>query len=146
MYTEMDRGIQTVIDALKDNKMWENTVLIFVSDNGGPLDHCTNEPLRGGKHTFFEGGVRVMSFVSGPLVPPTRRGTRWSGMAASADWYKTITEVRVRGICIYIYIYIGTYTGVPIHIYIYMYTYVYKYVCTFVWWVMYGGPEGAGGG
>ena len=96
MYTEMDSGIQTVIDALKDNNMWENTVLIFVSDNGGPLDHCTNEPLRGGKHTFLEGGVRVMSFVSGPLVPPARRGMRWSGMAASADWYKTITEVRVR--------------------------------------------------
>ena len=92
MYTELDSGIETVIRALKANKMWDTTVLIFVSDNGGPLDHCTNEPLRGGKHTFFEGGVRVMSFVSGPLIPPARRGTRWSGMAASADWYKTITE------------------------------------------------------
>jgi hypothetical protein len=40
---------------------------------------------------FFEGGVRVMSFVSGPLIPPDRRGTRWAGMAASADWYATIT-------------------------------------------------------
>jgi hypothetical protein len=55
MYTELDRGIQTVIDALQETQMWENTVLIFVSDNGGPLDHCTNMPLRGGKHTFFEG-------------------------------------------------------------------------------------------
>ena len=92
MYTEMDSGIRTVIDALKDNDMWDDTILIFVSDNGGPLDHCTNEPLRGGKHTFFEGGVRVMSFVSGPMIPPARQGTRWSGMAASADWYRTITE------------------------------------------------------
>ena len=72
--------------------MWENTVTIFVSDNGGPLDHCTNSPLRGGKHTFLEGGVRVMSFISGPLIPPARRGTRWTGMAASADWYKIIVE------------------------------------------------------
>ena len=64
---------------------------VQVSDNGGPLDHCTNGPLRGGKHTFFEGGVRVMSFVSGPLIPASRRGTRWTGMAASADWYETIT-------------------------------------------------------
>ena len=92
MYTEMDSGIQTVIDALQDNNMWDDTILIFVSDNGGPLDHCTNEPLRGGKHTFFEGGVRVMSFVSGPMIPAARQGTRWSGMAASADWYRTITE------------------------------------------------------
>ena len=92
MYTELDRGIQTVIDALREKQMWEQTVLIFVSDNGGPLDHCTNSPLRGGKHTFLEGGVRVMSFISGPLIPPARRGTRWTGMAASADWYKTIVE------------------------------------------------------
>ena len=35
MYTELDRGIQTVIDALQEKSMWENTVLIFVSDNGG---------------------------------------------------------------------------------------------------------------
>lgn len=90
MYTELDAGIETVIDALKLNSMWDNTVLIFVSDNGGPLDHCTNEPLRGGKHTFFEGGVRVMAFISGPMIPAGRRGTRWAGMAASADWYATI--------------------------------------------------------
>ena len=44
------------------------------------------------RHTFLEGGVRVMSFISGPLVPAARRGTRWTGMAASADWYKTIVE------------------------------------------------------
>ena len=92
MYTELDSGINVVIGALKANGMWDNTVLIFVSDNGGPLDHCTNAPLRGGKHTFYEGGVRVMSFVSGPLIPAARRGTTWPGMAASADWYKTITE------------------------------------------------------
>ena len=59
---------------------------------GGPLDHCTNAPLRGGKHTFFEGGVRVTSFMSGPVVPAHRRGTEWHGMAASADWYKTLVE------------------------------------------------------
>ena len=35
MYTELDRGIQTVIDALQEKRMWESTVLIFVSDNGG---------------------------------------------------------------------------------------------------------------
>jgi arylsulfatase A-like enzyme len=52
MYTELDIGIQVVVDALKQKQMWESTVLIFVSDNGGPLDHSTNAPLRGGKHTF----------------------------------------------------------------------------------------------
>lgn len=91
MYTELDTGIQQTISALEQNGMWERTALIFVSDNGGPLDHCTNAPLRGGKHTFFEGGIRVVSLISGPLIPEARRGTRWAGMAASADWYATIT-------------------------------------------------------
>ena len=52
---------------------------------------CTGDNAAGpGKHTFLEGGVRVMAFISGPQIPPGRRGTRWTGMAASADWYKTI--------------------------------------------------------
>ena len=93
MYTELDWGIEKVIAALKANdNMWGNTIMVFVSDNGGPLDHSTNTPLRGGKHTFFEGGVRVAAFISGPLIPAARRGTRWAGMAASADWYATIVE------------------------------------------------------
>eukprot|EP00660_Eupelagonema_oceanica_P011203 gene11203-23910_t len=93
MYTELDRGIASVVAALGRKGMWDSSVLVFVSDNGGPLPQGnSNHPLRGGKHTFFEGGVRVAAFVSGPLIPRGRRGSRWSGMAASADWYKTIVE------------------------------------------------------
>ena len=92
MYTELDEQVGKVVDALKARGMWESTALIFVSDNGGPLDHTTNAPLRGGKHTFLEGGVRVTAFIAGPLVPPARRGGEWWGMAASADWYHTLVE------------------------------------------------------
>lgn len=94
MYTEMDAAVGGVVAALKRQAMWENTVVVFVSDNGGPLDHCTNFPLRGGKHTFFEGGVRVTSFISGPgaRIPSNRRGAEWGGLAASADWYHTLVE------------------------------------------------------
>ena len=53
MLTELDYGVAEVVAALKAQGMWENTVLAFYSDNGGPLDHSTNFPLRGGKHTFF---------------------------------------------------------------------------------------------
>ena len=92
MYSEMDSQVGNLVGALRAKGMWPNTALVFVSDNGGPLDHATNHPLRGGKHTFFEGGVRVTAFVSGALVPAERRGTEWWGMAASADWYHTLTE------------------------------------------------------
>ena len=48
--------------------------------------------MRGGKHTLWDGGVRVISFVSGPMIPPARRGSQWDGLAHSSDWYLTIAE------------------------------------------------------
>ena len=46
----------------------------------------------GGKHTFWEGGVRVVSFLTSPLLPPAIRGTVFNGMAHSSDWYVTLVE------------------------------------------------------
>ena len=37
--------------------MWANSVVFLVADNGAQMDHGYNAPLRGGKHTFWEGGV-----------------------------------------------------------------------------------------
>ena len=90
--TELDLGVAEVVAALKSKGMWDNTVLVFVSDNGGPLDHSVNAPLRGGKHTFWEGGVRVEAFVAGGGLPAARRGTTWDGMAHVSDWYRTLVE------------------------------------------------------
>lgn len=50
------------------------------------------DPLRGGKHTFWEGGVRVVCWLASPLLPAGRRGTVWTGMAHSSDWYMTLVE------------------------------------------------------
>jgi len=90
MTTELDYGVANITTALKDAGLWDNTVLIFMSDNGGPLDHSTNAPLRGGKGSNYEGGVRVESFVHSPLI--TDSGKSWSGLAHSSDWYATIYE------------------------------------------------------
>eukprot|EP00039_Didymoeca_costata_P006376 m.89637 g.89637 ORF g.89637 m.89637 type:complete len:574 (-) comp13233_c0_seq2:193-1914(-) len=89
---ELDYGVGNVTAAYKKNGLWDDTVFILVSDNGGPLDHTANYPLRGGKHTFYEGGVRVVSFVNGGqnVFPSARRGSIYSGMMHSSDWYKTI--------------------------------------------------------
>ena len=57
MLTELDFGVGNSSAALKRTGLWENSVLIFASDNGGPLNHGTNGPKsRGGKWTFWEGG------------------------------------------------------------------------------------------
>jgi arylsulfatase A-like enzyme len=47
--------------------------------------------LRGGKYSWFEGGVRAAAFVSGGYIPETVRGTKQTGMMAIADWYTTFS-------------------------------------------------------
>ena len=91
MLSELDDGVADVLAALEQRAMLENTLIVFVSDNGGPLEHSTNAPLRGGKHTFYEGGVRVVAFLAGGALPASARGTTWPGLAHASDWYRTIT-------------------------------------------------------
>ena len=60
MTSALDDGVGVVLDALEANGLEENTLVVFLSDNGaGVSEVCSNEPLRLGKQTMFEGGVRV---------------------------------------------------------------------------------------
>jgi len=92
MTTELDYGIGNVTEALYTAGMYDNSVIIMVSDNGGPLGHSNNAPLRGGKGQLWEGGVRVEAWVHSPLINVARRGTTWPGLAHSSDWYVTLVE------------------------------------------------------
>lgn len=91
---ELDYLVGNITNALraKGVTFWDNTLIVFTSDNGGPLEHSTNFPLRGGKHSFWDGGVRVLAGLGGGLLPPARRGKTWSGLAHTADWFRTLTE------------------------------------------------------
>ena len=54
--------------------------LPYLATTGGNLGGSgINYPLRGGKYTFWQGGVRGNSFLAGGLIPPARRGTVWEG-------------------------------------------------------------------
>ncbi len=58
--------------------------------DGGPITQAANNyPLRGGKHSHFDGGVRVATFVSGGWLPAAQRGKRVDALVAIEDWYKT---------------------------------------------------------
>ena len=48
---------------------------------------ASNFPLRGGKYSLYEGGLRVTAFVSGGLLPPAMRGTNISAPIHVCDWY-----------------------------------------------------------
>ena len=54
---------------------------------------ANNWPLRGGKYSPFEGGIRVNAFVSGGFVPTPVRGTRLEGIVHVADWYGTLCRL-----------------------------------------------------
>jgi len=73
MLSAADESIANVTKALKEKGMWENTLVVFTTDNGGPTDVCSvqgssNGVRRGGKCTVWEGGTTGDGFVSGPAL------------------------------------------------------------------------------
>ena len=85
MLAAMDEAIGKILAALDEKKIRDNTLIIFTSDNGGPTPGSVtdNGPLRAGKGTLYEGGVRVAAFAAWPGQDHRRLGRRISRSTSS---------------------------------------------------------------
>lgn len=82
----VDRGIGKVIDKLKETGEYDNTLIFFLSDNGGAhTNQSSNYPLKGFKGNKFEGGHRVPFF----MVNGARTKGTYDGMVSSLDIFAT---------------------------------------------------------
>ena len=91
MVLAVDRGVGKVRQALKENGLDENTMIIFTSDNGAP--HYVgvsdlNKPYRGWKVSYFEGGVHIPYIVSYPREIASQQ--TYSGRVSNLDIFSTV--------------------------------------------------------
>ena len=98
MIESMDDAVGTLLDTLDRLKLADNTIIIFASDNGGNMYNevdgttaTSNAPLRGGKATMYEGGVRGPAIVVQPGV--VKAGSRSDEVIQSSDFYPTLLEM-----------------------------------------------------
>jgi hypothetical protein len=88
----MDDGIGKLIHELKISGKYDNTLIIFLSDNGGKLENeANNGNIRGGKGSFYEGGVRVPAFFVWP--GHIQAGSINNQRAITMDVLPTISDI-----------------------------------------------------
>lgn len=89
MLSGVDEAVGEVVREIRARGLYRNSVLVYSSDNGGqPLAGGCNWPLRGGKGSYWEGGIRAVGFVHSPLLK--RRGVVSRALIHVSDWYPTL--------------------------------------------------------
>jgi arylsulfatase A-like enzyme len=87
----IDQGVGMVMNKLDELGLSDDTVLIFTSDNGGESRVTNNAPLRAGKSTLYEGGIRVPLIVRYPKLVPA--DTVSEIPTCNVDFYPTFCEL-----------------------------------------------------
>ncbi|MBN2505244.1 MAG: sulfatase [Verrucomicrobia bacterium] len=97
MVQTMDQNVGRVLQRLEQRRLRNRTLVIFASDNGGYTNQhrgrpvTSNAPLRSGKGSLYEGGIRVPLIVRLPgMTPP---GGVCEEPVMCTDWFPTIAEV-----------------------------------------------------
>ena len=94
----MDQSLGDILDYIRTKGLAENTLIIFMSDNGGLSDHARggqrnthNLPLRAGKGSLYEGGIRIPMLAAWPGKLPASQLTRVRTLPE--DVYATLLEM-----------------------------------------------------
>ena len=90
MTSALDDAVGTIVDAVEQNHLSDNTLVIFLNDNGGPIYTGVqdNGPLKLGKLFLFEGGIRVPMVMKWPGVLPEKQV--FDGTTSSLDIFPTV--------------------------------------------------------
>ncbi|GLR16546.1 sulfatase [Portibacter lacus] len=98
MIEGMDKSLGDIMDHLAENDLVDNTIILFMSDNGGlsaharaGVPHTHNAPLNSGKGSAYEGGIREPMIVKWPGV--TQSNSETDEMVIIEDFYPTIIEM-----------------------------------------------------
>jgi len=91
MVESLDQAVGRVLTALKTAGVEDQTLVIFTSDNGGRIPTTSNKPLRYGKASAYEGGVRVPLIVSYPGV--TKPGSICDDAVITMDLFRTMHDM-----------------------------------------------------
>lgn len=92
MTTSMDEAIGDVVKAFKDKGIWDDTLLVFTTDNGGQVSQGgNNSPLRGWKGSLWEGGIKAVGFVNGYGVKQKQKVSK--ELIHVSDWFPTLVNL-----------------------------------------------------
>tara|TARA_B100000446_G_scaffold93839_4_gene88026 strand:- start:18847 stop:20334 length:1488 start_codon:yes stop_codon:yes gene_type:complete len=87
----MDQAIGRILDSLDAQGISDNTLVLFMSDNGGAaysVGGADNYPLRGGKGDTYEGGIRVVAAIRWPAALPA--GSQYNSIMTMMDVFPTL--------------------------------------------------------
>ena len=88
---QVDLSVGRVLQKLDELDLDENTLVIFTSDNGGVSAQTSNLPLRAGKGTYYEGGIRVPFYIKYPGV--TKAGNQTDIPINGIDFMPTFAQI-----------------------------------------------------
>ena len=91
MVEAMDRNVAAILKELDDLGLRDNTIVVFTSDNGATPDG-SNLPLRGGKHSIWEGGTHLLTTMRWPNGGLTG-GRSWDGLCGALDMFPTLIDM-----------------------------------------------------